>query len=188
MDKIRTFICIDLPGSIKDYLSELQDRLKRLGRGIRWVAPQSIHLTLKFLGDVAPDAIGDITQAAARASQNTSSFALSLSHTGAFPNFHQPRIFWVGIQEESGALVNLYHRMEEELYRLQFAKENRQFSPHLTLGRSKFKDGLDEMAATLEQEKCPPLSFNVRELIVMQSELASQGAIYTPLAIVPLKM
>ncbi|MBN1559220.1 RNA 2',3'-cyclic phosphodiesterase [candidate division KSB1 bacterium] len=188
MEKIRTFICIDLPDEIVDYLSTVQNKLQRVGRGVRWVAPQNIHLTIKFLGDVRSDAIDDIAQAVSRACHETPPFSVSLSHTGAFPNFHRPRIFWVGIREESGALLSLYQKMEDELQRLHFAREDRRFSPHLTLGRSKSDDGLEEVSTALQQEKCPALSFVARELIVMQSELAPQGALYTPLAIVPLKM
>ncbi|MBN1466563.1 RNA 2',3'-cyclic phosphodiesterase [candidate division KSB1 bacterium] len=184
--KIRTFICIALPDAVTDYLAALQDKLKRFG-GVRWVAPENIHLTLKFLGDVAPDKIDAITSSLRTACADIVPFTLSLTGTGAFPNFHRPRVFWVGVEEEGGMLLRLYHRVEEELGR-QFAEQERPFSPHLTLGRSKFDHGLQEVSAALQQEKCPPLNFVARELIAMQSELLPQGALYTPLAIVPFKM
>jgi len=183
---IRTFICIELPLSIKEYLAALQRRLEPLGRGVRWVKPENIHLTLNFLGDVEKASIDKVVQAVARAAQEIPPFSVRLSAAGAFPNLNRPRVYWVGVQDGSGVLLKLQKKIENELDPDIFAIERRKYSPHLTIGRVKFKDGLEKISDELRVEKCPPLDIVANEVTIMKSELSPQGAVYTPLAAVKL--
>jgi 2'-5' RNA ligase len=187
MAKIRTFICFNLPHSVKENLAQLQAELKKLGRGVRWSRPEGMHLTLKFLGDVDESKIPAISDAVEIASKESPACQIQIAGTGAFPNLNRPRVYWVGVHETSGALEDLQARIENELARLGFPKEKRKFSPHLTLGRVKFQDGIGATSAALEMKVLPSMTFLATEIIVMKSQLSPHGSRYTPLAILPLK-
>ncbi len=183
---IRTFICFELPKDVQREIGELQSRLKGLGRGVRWVRPQGIHLTLKFLGDVEEELIDAIGEGVAKASQGTSPIAITLKGSGAFPNFKRPRVFWVGVDEPSGQLIRLQAAIEDELAGLGFDKEQRSFSPHLTIGRVRSHDGLNAVINALQEIKLEPMTFTANRVVVMQSQLRPGGSVYTPLKTIKL--
>jgi len=137
MTTLRTFIAIDLSPELRANLGDLQDRLRgELGRGsVRWVQPQGIHLTLKFLGDTRREQLDEIQRALARAAATAEPFTISAGGAGCFPNARQPRVVWVGLEETSGALLRLRYAVESEVSPLGFPTEKRPFQPHLTLGR-----------------------------------------------------
>lgn len=137
MTTLRTFIAIDLSPELRANLGDLQDRLRgELGRGsVRWVQPQGIHLTLKFLGDTRREQLDEIQRALARAAATAEPFTISAGGAGCFPNARQPRVVWVGLEETSGALLRLRNAVESEVSPLGFPTEKRPFQPHLTLGR-----------------------------------------------------
>ncbi|MBT7290620.1 MAG: RNA 2',3'-cyclic phosphodiesterase [Chloroflexi bacterium] len=140
MDKLRCFIAIELPQQIKIVLSQLQILLgKERDNSIKWVNPNNIHLTLKFLGSINSDSIPLITDAMKSCIKTTSPFSLSIGDTGAFPNTQSPRVSWVGLKGDSGALLKLQKQLDQVLSEIGFAPETREFSPHLTLGR--IRDG-----------------------------------------------
>ena len=187
MAKIRTFICFELPDSVQDVLAELQATLKNFGRGVSWVRPEGIHLTLKFLGDVDESKIDDVVSAVTSAAKDFSTFQIEISETGAFPNLNRPRVYWVGVKEPTGVLFSLQQKIDDELELLGLSKESRKFSPHLTVGRVKFAHGLNNINRALEEVNLPSMDFLADDIIVMHSELQPKGARYTPLAIIPLK-
>ena len=137
MDAIRAFIAIELPVPILDQLGQVEARLKPHMPldCIRWVKPDSIHLTLKFLGQVPSDQIALILSSlrAAVASQHT--FTLEVAEAGCFPNLHRPRVVWVGVQEHDHRLHGLQRAVENAIAPLGYPTEIRDFTPHLTLGR-----------------------------------------------------
>jgi 2'-5' RNA ligase len=192
MEKIRTFIAIELDESIKDGLTKLQERLKgKVPRGsARWVRPGGIHLTLKFLGDVPADQIGEITGALERSCQGFAPFSLSCGGLGCFPNLKRPRVVWVGIQEETGTLAQLKKAIEENVAPLGYPTEKRKFSPHLTLGRvqkrasSGDRRRLGELVGALEIGILGQME--VRSVNLIRSDLRPSGAVYTQLAEVEL--
>ncbi len=182
MDKVRTFICIELPEEIQDDIAVLQHAIKPMGRGIRWVPPRSIHLTFKFLGDVEQDQLGEIETAVKEACNQISPFALQVDKTGAFPTFKRPRIYWIGFRSVPDMMLRLQSAIENELCKIGFAKEKRKFTPHLTIGRVKYGDGVREVSHYLQNNSFESVSFDVESVIIMKSELSSAGAKYTPLA------
>ena len=192
MEKIRTFIAIELDESIKDGLTKLQERLKgKVPRGsARWVRPKGIHLTLKFLGDVPADQIGEITRALERSCQGFAPFSLSCGGLGCFPNLKRPRVVWVGIQEETGTLAQLKKAIEENVAPLGYPTEKRKFSPHLTLGRvqkrasSGDRRRLGELVGASEIGMLGQME--VRSVNLIRSDLRPSGAVYTRLAEVEL--
>jgi 2'-5' RNA ligase len=192
MEKIRTFIAIELDESIKDGLTKLQERLKgKVPRGsARWVRPKGIHLTLKFLGDVPADQIGEITGALERSCQGFAPFSLSCGGLGCFPNLKRPRVVWVGIQEETGTLAQLKKAIEENVAPLGYPTEKRKFSPHLTLGRVQKRASSGDRRRLGELVGASEIGIlgqmEVRSVNLIRSDLRPSGAVYTRLAEVEL--
>ena len=185
--KIRTFICIDIPGFIRARLEELQRTLAPVNADVSWVKTSKIHLTLKFLGDVPFDRIGNISGAVERAVQQVGPFEIQVSGTGAFPSSHNPRVLWVGLQPIPSQLMQLQGSIEDQLFRDGFARESRSFSPHLTVARLKSNRNSRALVEALMANGFERVTFSANEVIVMKSDLKSKGAVYTQLAVFKLE-
>ncbi|HJX69951.1 MAG TPA: RNA 2',3'-cyclic phosphodiesterase [Dehalococcoidia bacterium] len=187
MEQIRSFIAIELPSEIKAELVSLEERLKA-GRYlfVKWVDPESIHLTLKFLGNIAQTTVPEIIEAVARVAQPISPFHLQIGGLGAFPNWRRPQVVWVGVGGEVEKLAVLQRGIDSALSPLGFPPESRSFSPHLTLGRfrervlPKERQSFAQWACSVKFEAS--LSFEVNALSLMKSQLTPSGAIYSQLA------
>ncbi|MDP2743687.1 MAG: RNA 2',3'-cyclic phosphodiesterase [Dehalococcoidia bacterium] len=191
MEQVRSFIAIELPQEVKTCLSDLERELKR-GRhsAIKWVSPEGIHLTLKFMGNVETDKHDAVVKAIREAGEGIVSFHLELGELGAFPNFGRPRVAWVGLKGALDRLIALQKRLDSLLSPLGFPAEERPFSPHLTLSRVR-----DDISVTDRQNFGQLLQktkfeggcgFLVESVNIMQSQLTPAGAIYTRLDSVPL--
>ena len=136
MEQIRSFIAIELPDHLRLKITRLQEQLKSGGRApVKWVDPNSIHLTLKFLGDIDAGITGKITTALEEAVRGVHPFHLEVKGLGVFPNLRRVNVIWVGITGEVDRLSQLQRRVESSLSPLGFAAESRSFRPHLTLAR-----------------------------------------------------
>ncbi|MDA0988984.1 MAG: RNA 2',3'-cyclic phosphodiesterase [Chloroflexi bacterium] len=136
MEQIRAFIAVELPPSVRVALGGITKNLQALAPGgVHWVRPEGIHLTLKFLGNIAAESIAPISQAMSLCATLVAPFELSLGELGAFPNLKAPRVIWIGLQGTLAGLLSLQVSLDEELERLGHAREGRPFHPHLTLGR-----------------------------------------------------
>ncbi|MFC1998198.1 RNA 2',3'-cyclic phosphodiesterase [Chloroflexota bacterium] len=191
MDKIRTFIAIELPPDVKATLADLHTNLSAgKDASAKWVNPNSIHLTLKFLGNINPEAIPQITDAMTKSAKNVKPFSLQLNEIGAFPNARSPRVVWVGLKGDTEILSELQKHLERSLDAVGFPPENRAFSPHLTLGRvhngirSNQRQALSERLSTAKLKA--KQTFHINSIELMKSELTPKGAIYTKLAAVNL--
>ena len=185
-EQIRSFIAIELPRNVKDGLARLRSELERAEHPfVKWVNPESIHLTLKFLGNIPFKQVAEITKAIEAASKGISPFHLEISGLGAFPNLKQPRVLWVGIKGEIDKLVSLQQNIDLALAPLGFAKEERPFVPHLTLARiregasPKERKSFGELVMSTSFEISYP--FDVEAVSLMRSQLTPAGAIYTRL-------
>ena len=190
--QIRTFIAIELPGDLKARLLQLQTELSmNKPMFIKWVAPDSIHLTLKFLGDIFPHQIDKICKAIEEASQGIPSFQLETRELGAFPNLRRPRVFWLGFAGELDKLLVLQHRIEEALIPQGFPREKRSFAPHITLARTRERasdrDLSDFGKLITNSHFKDKYKVNVNSISMMRSQLLPRGAIYTRLYEVTLK-
>lgn len=192
MEKIRAFIAIELPDPVKDSLSSLEDRLRPAEHPfVKWVGPKGIHLTLKFLGNIATDQVPRIIEAITSASQGLSPLKLQIGGLGAFPNLQRPRVIWVAVTGEVDPLIALQRDIDQALVPLGFAIEKRPFSPHLTLGRlrerasSGERNSIGKLVMATESEGGP--SMEVNQISLMRSTLTPSGAIYNRLASVELK-
>jgi 2'-5' RNA ligase len=189
---IRSFIAIELPEAVKTGLQQLQTELTLPRYSfVKCVSPEGIHLTLKFLGNISPQKVTEITRVMEQASQVVSPFQLHITEVGAFPNIRRPRVLWVGIKGEVDKLVGWQQRIDNGLVPLGFAKEARPFTPHLTLARLRENcspgDRLHfgEMFAKAHVEV--DYKFTVTSLNLMRSQLFPTGAVYSSLAEVKLK-
>jgi len=175
---VRSFIAIDLEPEIKKTVQDLIQKLKKTGADVRWVNIQAMHLTLKFLGEVGPEALPGVEAVLNLAASGRPGFPLALHGTGAFPNGESPRVLWVGITEEP-SLMGLQEDIDQGLEMEGFPREQRAFHPHLTLGRVKSPSGIRK--AVLELDKYRDISFGemaVRKVALFESILKPQGAEY----------
>jgi 2'-5' RNA ligase len=183
---------VDLPDTLRVRLGEQIDRLStRAGRSVvRWVRPEGIHLTLKFLGEVESGKIEGISQAIRAAAQRHGAFRVQIAGMGCFPSPQRPRVVWVGVNEQAGALAALQGDVERALSALGFAREDRPFSPHLTLGRLRREASpVDAARVGALIAGQPPETLGevqVREVILFRSDLRPTGPIYTALAVAEL--
>ncbi len=193
MEQIRCFIAIELTQEIKAELTRLKKRLKTEEYPeVKWVDPEAIHLTLKFLGNVPSDQLPHITRMMSQVGDGASPFWLEIGGLGAFPNQRQPRVVWVGLGGELAKLAVLQTGIDDALRPLGFASEARSFTPHLTLGRVKERASppqrqqLGNLIAATSFE--PKLKIKVVEFSLMRSQLTPAGPIYSRLASFPLAM
>ncbi len=183
----RLFLAISLPVELKERLARLQEELKKIGADVRWVRPEGIHLTLKFLGEVPEDLIDQIVKLAEEAIRESGvkSLRLGLKGLGSFPPGKAPRVVWVGLTGDLKELALLKRHLEDKLARLGFEPEGRAFVPHLTLGRVKSGRGRDSLQKEIhrrrEEEIAPEGALEISEIVLYRSTLHPQGAIYTPL-------
>lgn len=190
METIRTFIAIELPAAVQRGIAELQERLKRERPPVRWVAPDKIHVTLAFLGEIPAERVEAACACAARAAAGAAPCEIEAVGAGVFPNPHRPRVIWVGIGGEMEALRLLHARLENELAAQGFPKEGRPFSPHLTLGRVRDRAAPPEVRALgklVTSLTVPSLGrWRAERVVVIRSDLRPEGPVYTPLRTVVL--
>jgi 2'-5' RNA ligase len=179
-ETFRAFIAIDLPESVKSFLSEAQEALKLYGFGVKWVRPQNIHLTLKFLGNIATADTDKIAEALTLAARNCPVVSLAAKGIGVFPNPRRPRVIWAGLKGQVEILENLQQTLDAHLSELGFARETRAFKSHLTLGRVKGKIAPARMKAAIEKLKeFESESFEINQVTLFKSDLQPAGAVYT---------
>lgn len=184
MEQIRSFIAIELPDELKLELTQLEARLKADRQPwVKWVDPYSIHLTLKFLGNIAADRIGEITRAMEEAAQGISPLHLEVKGLGVFPNVRRVQVAWVGLGGDIDQLSRLQKRLESNLAPLGFAPESRAFTPHLTLARLRDQASPDErqrfgqrIVDTRFETACV---IKADAISLMRSQLTREGAIYS---------
>jgi 2'-5' RNA ligase len=182
---IRAFIAIELPVWLQDQLGQAIVRLQeRSPRSVRWVAARNIHLTLKFLGNVSPENLAQLTRVIQNESNRVEPFDLNPGGLGAFPNKVHPRVIWIGVDAPPNLLV-LQRAIDRETARLGYATEERPFSAHLTLGRVSQHAGpqdVRQVAETLALNSIGTLgTVTVDSLRLFRSDLRPGGAVYTPL-------
>lgn len=186
MSVIRAFIAIDLNPEIRQRLDQLSAQIKQKlnGTPVRWVAGNSIHLTLKFLGDVSVSNLDMLKQMLQKDVESHNRFEFSVGGLGAFPDTRHCRVVWVGV-EAPPELASLQHAVDTAMATLGYNREDRPFSPHLTLGRvsrnATSKD-LISLAGVLDSTKIGFLGVvKVEAVHLYKSDLNPSGSIYTRL-------
>ena len=185
-ERIRTFIAVELPDTIKTQVEQLESRLIKARADIKWVKPQNIHITLKFLGEITTERVEAACTGVRKALQTIGPFQLSLSRVGAFPNLDRARVLWVDVKKGRDELINLQHQIEDILFTRNFVREPRPFLPHLAIGRVRSPKGLGTLTDLVKQTPFQTLDFRVDRVAVIKSYLESSGSIYTVLEHAPL--
>jgi len=182
-DNLRTFIAIDIPGNILSEIRELQEGIKDYGFKIRWVRPESIHLTLKFLGDIKAVKINEIAEAISKTVVRYTPISLQAKGVGVFPGIKRPQVLWVGLAGQLEPLVSLQKTLDENLETIGFPVEKRPFKGHLTMGRMKAKIDVKKFGEVLMTFRSfESEAFTADRIILYKSELKPSGAVYTELA------
>lgn len=185
---LRTFIAIALDEALRISLRDVQNQLKRQTPpgSVKWVAPDGIHLTLKFLGDTPANRVAEVAAALRAACAGAAPFEFVVEGRGCFPNMRRPRVVWVAVRDHGRALASLQAAIEREVAPLGWPTEERGFNPHLTLGR--VAKGADSHTAALigqAVERTEVELIGIQQVFavsLIKSDLRPTGAIYTPLA------
>ena len=182
MARIRAFIACDIPDSFLEGISNIQESLKGLDADVTWTKASGIHITLKFLGDIEEGDIEKVAAVIREVSQGRPPFGIGIKGSGAFPNLKNPRVVWIGVDDRGKGLSSLQRPLDDALKDLGFEPEEREFRPHLTLGRVKGPRGKERLSAAVSKLKDIEIgSFTVDRVILYKSELKPTGAVYTKL-------
>ncbi len=184
---MRTFVAIEIPEplklsldrSVKEIQSGLKDGL------IRWVRLESMHLTLKFLGEIDLEQLRTTQDILDQVAERFSGFSLEIAGFGCFPNFSRPRVVWVGFKPEGGDLPRLQSELASRLEKIGFEREQRGYHPHLTLGRvRKGLSGSDmkQLSGWAQEAQIGTVgSFEADAISLIRSVLQPDGAVYSNL-------
>jgi RNA 2',3'-cyclic 3'-phosphodiesterase len=183
MARLRTFIAVDIGKAIRDRAVALQEKLAQTS-AVKWVEHDNLHVTLLFLGEVEDREVPTVCRAVAEQVQKHRSFQLSIERVGCFPNPRRPRVLWIGVGDGAQELCALHDSLEPPLLDLGcYRREERKYTPHITLGRVKGDHPADKLAAALVKHAgWQGGQTTVGEVLVMSSELTPQGPIYTVLS------
>jgi len=178
----RIFCAVELPPDVRARAAAHIAHLREAVPTVRasWERTEKLHLTLKFFGDVEPERIlNQLAPALERAAQSIAPFDLAIEGTGAFPPRGLPKVLWLGITDPTGALAHLQQRLETECAHENFPRDARRFHPHLTLARLRTPTGARALAETHTNMEFKAETFDIRELLLIRSELAAGGSRYT---------
>lgn len=188
---LRLFVAAEIPANVRDALGELAGSLRKQVRGgIAWVAPDSLHLTLRFLGDTPRSLVPALSARLEEAVGSIDPFTLAASGTGVFPNDRDPRVIWAGLSGDMDALKALRQAVEGGMRAAGMAADERPFRAHLTLGRARQRLAREQtlalQAALAAVELAGSVPFGVSEAVLFKSELRPGVARHTRLHVAPL--
>jgi 2'-5' RNA ligase len=186
--KWRTFCAIEIPTDVAARVAEHIDNLREAFPEVRasWTRAGKLHLTLKFLGEISRSRVADLSRAAERATASLAPFKAVIEGAGAFPKSGPPKVLWLGISDINGELTELHKRLEDECAKEGFAKEERTFNPHLTLARLRTTHDARPLSSLHSAMEFAAKEISVNELLVIRSELSSEGSKYTVISRHPL--
>ena len=179
MDPVRCFVALDVSDSVRTALGETVDGLKRVVDGVRWVRPENVHLTLKFLGDVDRSRLTSVASGLS-AIENSQAVRLRLTSLGGFPRRDRARVIWVGLDGDLDPLNRLQHTIETQMEEQGFSRETRDFRPHLTVGRAR------KSPVQIPDIPVSDVGFEGSVVSLIQSRIQPAGAVYTPIEAISL--
>lgn len=184
MARIRTFIAVDPGTAIKDRLVSLQKSLAETAAEVKWVEPDNLHFTLLFLGEVDERDVTDVCKAVHEAARSEPSFSAVVAGVSCFGSPRRPRTIWVGLKQGAHEMIALHDALETPLLELGcYRRENRAFTPHLTLGRVRGERPMPQLAAALHgRQTWKAGETSVDEVLVMSSQLKPAGPVYAVLS------
>jgi 2'-5' RNA ligase len=188
MARVRTFIAVPVSHDLSPRIQELIRDLSRGVEGVKWVSPDKLHFTLKFLGDVEDTDLHEVCTAIAAAVAESGPFDVLVTGAGAFPNGRRPRTVWVGVTAGEEELAAVQRRVDKALRKLGYPRESRKFTPHVTIGRIRQGNPtLTRLAEHLQEHAATELgTMPVDEVLVFSSDLLPEGPEYHVLGRAPL--
>ena len=183
---VKVFYSAGIAGELKKKIYGCIEKLKAAGSDVKWIRTENLHLTLKFLGDTTEELLKSINERLISLSKSHDRFSLQISGAGAFPNVKYPRVVWLGVHD-SEEIIKLQHDIDESMEGLGFKRDEKQFTPHLTIGRVKSmrnKDALIKELATLKEVDFGKIE--VINITLMKSELKPGGAEHFKLSEIPI--
>lgn len=187
MPAIRSFIAIDTAPEVKAAIVEVEEKLRSTDAEVRWESIDKFHITLKFLGNVDEAKLHSLENQLEEALGPFSAFTMRYQGVGCFPNQHHPRVVWIGAENEDGILTRIQETIEGVSESFGFQREERQFHPHITIGRVKGSRNLKTLVAELGNASFAPHSSLIKEVLMMRSDLKPSGSVYAVLHRFPLK-
>lgn len=186
--QFRTFVAVDVDASVRAVAADLIGELSAVGADVKWVDPDKLHLTLKFLGDVDSREIHHVCQAVSEVAAETKPFEFEVRGAGAFPNVKRPRTIWLGAGPGEAQMGRLAERVESALETIGYRREARRFKPHLTIGRVRRGGAaVAELGSRLDDYADFEIGrTTVNEVVIYSSELTSSGPNYEVLGRAPL--
>ena len=189
MELTRCFVAIEISNDLKIKIDDFILSLKQFAPKIKWVKANSLHITLKFLGEISQDLLTQVQNELFAVSNVVNPFEMSISGAGFFPNQNKPRVVWLGlVNENNNSIFKLHEWIDKRLESLGFEREKRRFSPHLTLGRIKFPDNFHDLSEYINQNKFHSSRFNVTQVVLMKSVLNPIGAEYSQIKSYPFEV
>lgn len=185
----RVFCAVEIPSLTRQRVLQHITKLRESVPDVRasWSRENSIHLTLKFFGEIPEALVNNLGTAISLAVSGVVPFPVLIADSGVFPQRRDPRVLWIGVTDLKGQLTNLHERLETEFEKAGFPGDTRPFHPHLTLARLRNQRGARDIARVHEEFSFPPEEINVTELLLIRSELSSKGSKYTTVSKHPLK-
>jgi len=178
---MRLFYCVELAPDVQTQLDRIVQPLRAGAGRVSWVRPENFHFTLKFLGEIEPSAVEALTALGAQIAPMFPQFEITFDMAGAFPNAHRPRVLWIGCRQAPQVIFAVQEQLEKELTKMGFEAE-RNFSPHVTVGRVKEERRVGQFAQIISQIKPFACRAQIAGLTLMESRLSPGGAIYAPVA------
>jgi 2'-5' RNA ligase len=179
----RIFVAVQVAPQMKGALAGIPDRLGAASRMLRWVPPDNLHLTLRFLGEITAAQAAKVAEASRQAARTATPFSITLAGLGACPSPRRPRVVWVGIAEGADRLTALAAALEEEIVRRKFPREARSFQPHLTVARVRAGGRPPDLTVGLAASGVSVIGTQeVAALVVMESFLHPSGSEYREVA------
>ncbi|MEO0089463.1 MAG: RNA 2',3'-cyclic phosphodiesterase [candidate division WOR-3 bacterium] len=174
MNKIRSFIALEIPEEIKNEVYQHIENFKKDNLPVKWVEKENLHITLVFLGEQDLNFINRVKEILKNLSSNFKPFYINLTNFGFFPNAKKPRVFWVGINKNKEIITQMVEKLNNELKKIGFKPEEREFSPHLTIGRFKAVFNAEKYLTLKYKSK----DFLIDKITLFKSTLTSTGPIY----------
>ncbi len=176
---MRLFLAVPIDKKILDALAGAVDRLRESRAPVRWVRPEGMHLTLKFLGETGEERVAPLVEAVSSVTRGFVPFPISVTGAGGYPNLKRPRVLWAGIIENSGTLFRLADGIEDAAEKLGWEREKRKFSPHITIGRVKGNINIARLTTAMERIREEHWGDQeVGEVVLYSSKLQPGGAVY----------
>ena len=179
---VRIFVAVEITGEIRKKLAEFQDELKKVDADVGWVAPENLHITLKFIGHIDEEKIETVTGIIKDALTHIKPFDLRYAGVGTFPTEKNPRVIFADVIDTGGVLAKIHERLDNQLMAVGVEHEDRKFEAHLTVGRIKTRRNVRRLIEHLNSYNGFDFgSERVMQVALMKSELSPEGPIYTKL-------